>query len=224
LPWIMLCGVSFCFNVIRDVVLVGMSDKRADYSLSIDGSLWPLPSCQWSSSVAQSRYCASASRCDRHGALPSLSIPLVQAREGRSLSGSPSRLTMSISSSPSRMLAATPGASWSSHGRDCATAARLCRHRRVARLDEVRDAPWHATTWATARPRCGLYESGTAGSVCGRQRRIALLSALAPPTVNSRQTSVRARARSDYRATPAPRRRSRWRLRPARADICGPRH
>src|SRR5262245_11157360 len=42
------------------------------------------------------------------------SIELVQASERLSFAGKPRRLTVSISSSPSRMLAATPGASWSS--------------------------------------------------------------------------------------------------------------
>src|SRR5207342_2559874 len=42
------------------------------------------------------------------------SIELVQASERRSFAGSFRRLTVSISSRPSRMLAATPGASWSS--------------------------------------------------------------------------------------------------------------
>jgi len=42
------------------------------------------------------------------------SIELVQASERLSFTGKPRRLTVSISSSPSRMLAATPGACWSS--------------------------------------------------------------------------------------------------------------
>src|ERR1700745_2668916 len=40
------------------------------------------------------------------------SIELVQASERLSFTGKPRRLTVSISSSPSRMLAATPGAPW----------------------------------------------------------------------------------------------------------------
>ena len=40
------------------------------------------------------------------------SIELVQASERLSFAGKPRRLTVSISSSPSRMLAATPGACW----------------------------------------------------------------------------------------------------------------
>src|SRR5450830_1076784 len=44
------------------------------------------------------------------------SIELVQASERLSLAGRPRRLTVSISSSPSRILAATPGASCSSLG------------------------------------------------------------------------------------------------------------
>src|SRR5258707_2904904 len=60
------------------------------------------------------------------------SIELMQASERLSFAGKPRRLTVSISSSPLRMLAATPGAPpGQADGRDCATAARLYRHRRA---------------------------------------------------------------------------------------------
>jgi GAF domain-containing protein len=55
-------------------------------------------------------------------------------------------------------------------GRDCATAARLYRHRRAPKPAAAPGVPTHAAAWAAARSRCGLYESGSAGSACGRQR------------------------------------------------------
>src|SRR5215471_4021332 len=85
------------------------------------------------------------------------SIELVQASERLSFTGKPRRLTVSISSSPS-----TPGRA---DGRDCATAARLYRHRRAPKPAGAHGGPTHAAAWAAARSHCGLYESGSAGSV-----------------------------------------------------------
>src|SRR6516164_3655668 len=55
-------------------------------------------------------------------------------------------------------------------GRDCATAARLYRHRRTPKPAGAPGVPTHAATWAADRSRCGLYEAGSAGSACGRRR------------------------------------------------------
>src|SRR6516164_6483780 len=49
-------------------------------------------------------------------------------------------------------------------------AALLYRHRRAPKPAAAPGVPTHAAAWVAARSRCGLYESGSAGSACGRRR------------------------------------------------------
>ena len=82
----------------------------------------------------------------------------------------PRRLTVNISLSPSRMLAATAGASCSSRrarwrsSRSALSASSSSQACRSARRTDA------SAAWAAARSRCGLYESGSAGSAYGRRR------------------------------------------------------
>ena len=98
-----------------------------------------------------------------------LSSELVQARDRRSFAGSFRRLTVSISSSPSRMLAAIPGASWSSL-RARLRSSRSALSRRASRLGAAPGGPTHVQAWVAARSRYGPCGFGTAGSGCGRRR------------------------------------------------------
>jgi len=97
------------------------------------------------------------------------SIALVQASERRSGVGSLRRATVSISSSPSRRLAATPGACCSSRrarlrsSRSALSASSSSQACRSARRTEA------SAALAAALSRCEPYESGNAGSVCGSE-------------------------------------------------------
>jgi hypothetical protein len=87
------------------------------------------------------------------------SIELV-ASERLSFTGKLRRLTVSISSSPSSMLAATPGASWSSRRARLATADRLYRHRRAPKPAQAPGVPMHAAAWAARACRVGRWRGG----------------------------------------------------------------
>src|SRR5215470_7413360 len=113
----MLCGVSVVFNSLGDIL--GLMSCKCS---SENGQL--LVGFQ-STDAFGCLHHAGGGPAQRHrGISPSLhvatdaahvpimfSIELVQASERRSFAGKPRRLTVSISSSPSRMLAATAGAS-----------------------------------------------------------------------------------------------------------------
>src|SRR5438445_11969312 len=114
----MLCGVSVVFNSLGDVlglmsckrssengqVLVGLQSTEAFGCLHHAGG----GPAQRHRGVSPSLHVATDAA---HGPHHVFSIELVQASERLSFTGKPRRLTVSISSSPSRMLAATPGAS-----------------------------------------------------------------------------------------------------------------
>ena len=116
----MLCGVSVVFNSLDDElglmsckcssengqVLVGFN-RRKPLAASI------MPAAVQRNAIAAFRQRFTL-RQTRRTVPIMFSIELVQASERLSFAGKPRRLTVSISSSPSRMLAATPGASWSS--------------------------------------------------------------------------------------------------------------
>jgi hypothetical protein len=119
LPWMMLCCVSVVFNALGDVpglmsckrssengqVLVGFQSTEAFGCLHHAGG-----PAQRHRGISPSLHVAT----DAAHVPIMFSIELVQASERLSFTGKPRRLTVSISSSPSRMLAATAGASWSS--------------------------------------------------------------------------------------------------------------
>src|SRR6516164_9680854 len=108
----MLCGVSVVFNSLGDVlglmcckcnsekgqVLIGFQSTEAFGCLHHAGGG---PAFRHRFTLRQTRRTVPIM----------FSIELVQASERLSVTGKPRRLTVSISSSPSRMLAATPGAS-----------------------------------------------------------------------------------------------------------------
>src|SRR5262244_2437463 len=113
----MLCGVSVVFNSLGDVlglmrckcsskngqVLVGFQSTEAFGCLHHAGGVQR-------NAIAAFRHRFTLRQTRR--TVPIIfSIELVQASERLSFTGKPRRLTVSISSSPSRMLAATPGAS-----------------------------------------------------------------------------------------------------------------
>jgi hypothetical protein len=109
LPWVMLCGVSVVFNSLDDVLGL-MSCKRSSENGQV---LVGFQSTVQRNAIAafRHRFTLRQTRCT----VPIVfSIELVQANERLSFTGKPRRLMVSIWSSPSRMLAATAGASWSS--------------------------------------------------------------------------------------------------------------
>src|SRR5262245_44078076 len=113
----MLCGVSVVFNSLGDVlglmrckcsskngqVLAGFQSTEAFGCLHHAGG----GPAQRHRGISPSLDVATDAAHGPHHVL----IELVQASERLSFTGKPRRLTVSISSSPSRMLAATPGAS-----------------------------------------------------------------------------------------------------------------
>src|SRR5580704_7914341 len=115
----MLCGIGLRFNLFGGDVFGRVSDKGSSED-------WEQP-VGFQTAEALGRFHHACRRpAERHGGISHrftlrqtrrtvpimFSIELVQASERRSFAGSLRRLTVSISSSPSRMLAATPGASW----------------------------------------------------------------------------------------------------------------
>ena len=113
----MLCGICLRFNLLGGDVFGRVSDKG-----SSEDREQPVG---FQTAEALGRFHHAGRRpAERHGSIsPSLtlrqtrrnvpimfSIELVQASDRRSFAGSFRRLTVSISSRPSRMLAATPGA------------------------------------------------------------------------------------------------------------------
>ena len=116
----MLCGISVVFNPFADEfglmrckrssenrqVLIGFQSTKAFGRLQHAGG----GPAQCHRSISPSLHVATDATHGPHHVLDRVG----QASERRSFAGRPRRLTVSISSSPSRMLAATPGASWSS--------------------------------------------------------------------------------------------------------------
>ena len=161
----MLCGMSFVFNSL-DGIFGLMSCKRG----SENGQI--IVGFQSTEALDRLQHPGGGPAQYHRGISPSFtlrqtrrtvpimfSIELVQATDRLSLRGSPRRLTVSISSSPSRMLPATPGASWSSRrtrlrssrsALSASSSSQACRSaRRIV-----------ACSGAGARSHCGLYEAG----------------------------------------------------------------
>jgi hypothetical protein len=102
----MLCGINFCFNLIRDVMLVGVSDKRNSEDRQqpvrfkrrkpLAASIMP-PAAQ-RSAIPVFRHRFTLLRTRRTVPIMFL-MELVQASERRCFAGSLRRLTVSISSS-----------------------------------------------------------------------------------------------------------------------------
>jgi len=90
------------------------------------------------------------------------SMMFVQASERRSSSGSPSFVTVSISSSPSRIEVETPSSPFRDAGQGCEEAPRLCWRPSSPMPAATRAARTHAWTSAGVPKCCAPYESGSA--------------------------------------------------------------
>jgi hypothetical protein len=116
----MLCGISIAFNSLGDVLGLVSCQCGSEHRQVLVGfqSTEALGRFQHAGGRPAQRITALRHRftlrLTRRTVPIMFSIALVQASERRSGVGSLRRTTVSISSSPSRMLAATPGASWSS--------------------------------------------------------------------------------------------------------------
>ena len=175
----MLCGMDLRFNLLGGDVFGRVSDKG-----SSEDRKQPV------GFQAAEALAASIMPGTRRTVPIMFSIELVQASDRRSFAGSFRRLTVSISSSPSRMLAAIPGASWSS------LRARLRSSRSALSASSSFQA------WRSARRTDACTGLGSRsitlralwiwyrwiGVWAPKVRRMTLLSALAPSMMNSRQT------------------------------------
>src|SRR5262249_24720977 len=113
----MLCGISVVFNLLGDVFALVSCQRRSENRQVLMGfqSTEALGRFQHSGAVQRSAIAALRQRFTLRQTLRTVpimfSIALVQATERASGVGSLRQGMVSISSSPSRMLAATPGAS-----------------------------------------------------------------------------------------------------------------
>src|SRR5215472_6676862 len=176
-PWIMLCGVSVVFNSLGDVlglmcckcssengqVLVGFQSTEAFGCLHHAGG----GPAQRHRGVSPSLHVATDAAHGPHHVLNGVGAgerTPERYRQAEAVDGQ--HLVESFKDAGSdtgRLLIKAAG-------EIAQQSARLYRHRRAPKPAGGPGVPMHAAAWAAARSRCGLYEAGNAGSVCGRRR------------------------------------------------------